>query len=216
MSQLVKVTSNIFDSVHVDFFTNETGDVIMTAEQIGSALGYANPRQSIINIYNRNKPRIEKYSVETKLISTDGKEYETRIFNEHGIYAMIFLSNKPKAIEFQEWVYERISEIRKNNFSMVTTSQPHPELIEKVRELESKIDSFITITSYEARMIQKGLAKRVYEVIQDASMRPLGFQELHREIRDRFGVPSYREIPRGEYINVMNYIKGWIPKKVTA
>lgn len=216
MSQLEKVTSNLFNDVECDFFTNESGEIVMTAEQIGSALGYANGRKAINNLYNRNRVRLDKFSDVLKTRATDGKMYETLIFNEHGIYALIFLSNKPKAIEFQEWVYERISEIRKNNFSMVTTDQPHPELLEKVKELETKIESYITLTSYEARVLQKAIARRVYELELNTDQRPQAFAELHREIRDRFGVPSYRDVPRTSFNHALNYVKGWIPKKVSA
>lgn len=216
MNQLSKVSSNIFNDVHVDFFENEKGDIIMTAEQIGSALGYSNPRQSIINLFNRNKSRLDKYSDETKLISTDGKEYVTRIFSEQGIYGLIFLSNKQKAVEFQEWVYGVISSIRKNGFYMQTTDVQVPELLQKVNELENKIESFITITSYEARILQKAINRRVYEVVKEQEQRSLGFQEIHREVRDRFGVPSYRDIAKNDFQNALGYIKAWIPKKVTA
>lgn len=214
--QLARVSSNIFNDVHVDFFKNENGDIIMTAEQIGSALEYSNPRQSIINLYNRNKVRLEKYSDETKLISTDGKEYATRIFSEQGIYGLIFLSNKPKAIEFQEWVYDVISSIRKTGFYMATTEIKVPELLEKVNNLEAKIESFVTLTSYEASLLQKAIAKRVCTVQPDKSERGELFREVHREIRDRFGVPSYRDVARVDFQDALNYVTNWIPKKRAA
>lgn len=216
MTALDKITSNLFGDVEVDFFQNERGDIIMTAEQIGSALGYANARKAINTIYDRNKVRLEKFSDYLKTRSTDGKMYETRIFNEHGIYALIFLSNKPNAIEFQEWVYQKISEIRQNNFSLVVSGEHQPELIQKVKELENKIDSMITISSYEARVVQKAINYRVCELVKDKEQRSLGFQEIHREIRDRFGVPSYRDIAKGDLNDAVGYIRAWIPKKVTA
>jgi prophage antirepressor-like protein len=213
MNQLTKVTSNIFNDVHVDFFKNDEGDIIMTAEQIGNALGYTHPRQSIINIFNRNKDRLEKFSVETNLISTDGKEYETRIFNEKGIYAIIMLSNKPKAIEFQEWVYDVISDIRKNGFFLPTTIE-QPELLEKINQLETKIESFVTLNSHEARTLQKSINRRVYELADEIEHRTRLFAEIHREIRDRFGVPSYRDVAKLDLTNVLNYVKAWMPKRV--
>jgi prophage antirepressor-like protein len=216
MTQLTKITSNIFNEVHVDFFKNEAGDIIMTAEQIGSALDYANPRQSIINLFNRNKARLEKYSVETKLISTDGKEYSTRIFTEQGIYGIIFLSNNKKAIDFQEWVYEIIRDIRKNGFYMQTTTVSQPELMSKVKELEFRLESFVTLNSYEASMLQKAIARRICEIEEDKTERSKYFRELHREIRDRFGVPSYRDVARTEFQAAINYVRNWIPRRTAA
>lgn len=211
-----KLTSQLFNDVECDFFQNESGDIIMTAEQIGSALEYADGKKAILTLFNRNKSRFEKFSDTLKVRATDGKEYETRIFNEHGIYALIFLSNKPKAIEFQEWVYARIAEIRKNSFSMITTEQSQPELFNRVKELENKIDSFVTLNSFEARMFQKAIAKRIYQLDLEPSHRPLAFAELHREIRDRFGVPSYRDVARLDFQKATTYVSAWIPKKVSA
>jgi prophage antirepressor-like protein len=213
MNQLTKLTSNIFNDVHVDFYRNEQDEIIMTAEQIGSALDYAYPRQSILKIFERNKERLQKFSVEVKLTATDGKEYETRIFNEQGIYALIFLSNKSKAIEFQEWVYGVITDIRKNGFHLPTTVQ-QPELLEKINQLENKLESFITLNSHEARTLQKAIARRIYEFEPNPTQKPSLFSEIHREIRDRFGVPSYRDVAKVDFQNVLNYVKAWMPKRV--
>jgi prophage antirepressor-like protein len=216
MNQLEKVQSNLFGDVECDFFTNEKGDIIMTAEQIGSALDYADGKKAILNLYARNPKRFEKFSTTLEMRALDGKLRETRIFNEQGIYALIFLSNKPKAIDFQEWVYERISDIRKNNFSMITSDQSQPELLTKVRQLENRLESFVTLNSYEARSLQKTIARRVYEIVDDPTAVPRSFAEIHREIRDRFGVPSYRDVQRLEYSNAINYVRNWIPRKVSA
>lgn len=213
MKQISKVSSNIFNDVHIDFFKTDSDEIIMTAEQIGSALGYADGRKSVLKVFERNVEVLEQYSDVVKLTATDGKEYDTRIFNEKGIYRIAFISKKPRAIEFQEWVLEVISTIRKTGFYMTTTEIKVPELIQKVNELENKIESFITITSYEARIIQKAIGRRVYTLVNVPEQRATSFQELHREIRDRFGVPSYRDLPKNDFQTTLLYINAWIPKK---
>lgn len=45
----------------------------MTREQIGRALEYKNPNDSIRTIHRRNKERLNKFAVSIKLNSTDGK-----------------------------------------------------------------------------------------------------------------------------------------------
>ncbi|MDF1511969.1 ORF6C domain-containing protein, partial [Robertmurraya sp. DFI.2.37] len=59
--------------------------------------------------------------------------------------------------------------------------------------LEQKIDEQITLTSGEQRRLQKGIAQRVYEIESDQVLRSKLFRELHREIKDRFGVASYKD-----------------------
>ncbi|WP_410551765.1 ORF6C domain-containing protein, partial [Arthrobacter sp. SIMBA_036] len=41
------------------------------------------------------------------------------------------------------------------------------------------------------------------------------FREIHREIKDRFGVASYKDIKRRELLSAIKYIENWIPRKVS-
>lgn len=56
-----------------------------TRDEIGSVLGYADPRQSIANIHNRHKERFSDKSVQINLICTDGKSYDTTVYNFKGV-----------------------------------------------------------------------------------------------------------------------------------
>lgn len=62
-----------FNGVLVDFYRDENNDVFMTREQIGRALEYKNPNDSIRTIHRRNKERLNKFAVSFKLNATDGK-----------------------------------------------------------------------------------------------------------------------------------------------
>ena len=96
-----------------DFYRDDEGNLYMTGEQIGRCLEYANPVQSISNLYKKHEDKLEKYSVLTKLMSTDGKSYKTRVFNERGIYLISMKSNQPKAWDFQEAVADILVQLRK-------------------------------------------------------------------------------------------------------
>ncbi|MED1942102.1 ORF6C domain-containing protein, partial [Cytobacillus firmus] len=65
------------------------------------------------------------------------------------------------------------------------------------------------------RRLQKGIAQKVYEVESDPKVRPRLFRELHREIKDRFGVASYKDVKRKELQSALRYIENWIPRKVS-
>lgn len=216
MNNLIKVTSNLFNEVHVDFFKSSTDEIIMTAEQIGSALGYSDGRKAVLKIFERNVDVLSHYSDVVSLTATDGKDYETRIFSEKGIYRIAFLSKKPKAIEFQEWALEVIQTIRKTGMYIQTTETTTPDLLQKVNELETKLNSFVTLDSHEQRLLQKAMGRRIYTLIEEKEKRHLAFAELHREIRDRFGVPSYRDVAKLDFQKGLQYIGGWIPKKVAS
>ncbi|WP_027410344.1 Rha family transcriptional regulator [Anoxybacteroides tepidamans] len=85
----------------------------------------------------------------------------------------------------------------------------------KILEIEYKVDEQITLTSGEQRRLQKGVAQRVYELETDPKERSRLFRELYREIKDRFGVASYKDVKRKELQAALRYIESWVPKKVS-
>lgn len=101
-----------FNGVLVDFYRDENNDVFMTREQIGTALEYAQPRKAIDKIHQRNKERLNKFSVGVKLGATDGKVYKTIVYNSRGVYEICRYSKQPKANAFYDWVYEVLETIR--------------------------------------------------------------------------------------------------------
>lgn len=122
--QLIK-TEN-FGTIQCDFWRDENGDILMTREQIGRALGYAEPRKAIQKIHERNKDRLDKFSVVTKLTTTDGKAYETYLYTAKGVYEICRFSRQPKADIFMDWVWDVVESIRKHGAYMT------PEKIEEV------------------------------------------------------------------------------------
>lgn len=63
-----------------DFYRDDNGNIYMTGEQIGRCLSYANPVQSISNLYKKYEDNLGEYSVVTRLMSTDGKRYKTIVY----------------------------------------------------------------------------------------------------------------------------------------
>lgn len=111
--ELSPVKQGEFLGVACDFYQDQDGNVYMTREQIGAALGYKNPQKAVDNIHARNKERLDRFSVPLKLRATDGKEYTTIVYVEKGIYEICRLSRQKVAHEFYDWVYEQISTLRK-------------------------------------------------------------------------------------------------------
>lgn len=77
-----------------------------TRDEIGSVLGYADPRQSIANIHNRHKERFSDKSVQINLICTDGKSYDTTVYNFKGVMEICRWSKQPKADMVMEALYD--------------------------------------------------------------------------------------------------------------
>src|SRR5690625_231067 len=70
------IKSSNFGSIQCDFYQKDD-EIFMTREQIGRALDYSDPIRAISKIHSRNPERLNRYSVVTKLTTTDGKRYKT-------------------------------------------------------------------------------------------------------------------------------------------
>lgn len=89
------------------------------------------------------------------------------------------------------------------------------EIRKELSLINEKVEEQITLTSGEQRAVQKEVAIKVYEIEDDPTIRPKLFRELHREIKDRFAVASYKDVRRQELQTVINYIRSWVPRKVS-
>jgi hypothetical protein len=89
------------------------------------------------------------------------------------------------------------------------------EIRKLITSVDNKVEEQITLTSGEQRRLQKGVARRVYEFTKDKTEAARLFRELYREIKDRFGVASYKDVKQRELQSAIRYIENWIPRKVS-
>lgn len=93
------------------------------------------------------------------------------------------------------------------------TSEEVEVLKEDVEELKDKVENQITLDHGEQRGLQRAIGRRVYEVeTHDVAKRKL-FSEIHREIKDRFGVASYKDVKRQDLQAAIGYVNAWIPRR---
>lgn len=156
------------------------------------------------------------------------------------VYKLAFKASNEVAEQFQDWLaIDVIPTIRKTGQyvpKMLTereqrieslkllleTSQRQDEMQKalnkhenKLLELSEKVDEQITLDHGEQRRLQKGVARRVYQFTDDKKEAARLFKELYREIKDRFGVTSYKDVKRKELLTAINYIENWVPRKVS-
>lgn len=89
------------------------------------------------------------------------------------------------------------------------------EIRKLVTDLDSKVEERITLDSGEQRRLQRCIATKVYELCGDSKERPKLFREIHREIKDRFAVASYKDVKRKELQSAIRYVENWIPRRVS-
>ena len=89
------------------------------------------------------------------------------------------------------------------------------EIRKLITQVDQKVEQQITLDHGEQRRLQKCIASKVYEISDNPKTRPKLFKEIYREIKDRFGVASYKDVKRQELQSAINYIENWVPRKVS-
>lgn len=119
MSNLKLITTENFGNISCDFYRNMNDDILLTREQIGSALEYTNPRKAIQKIHLKHKDRLEPLCLRKKEIRHPksggaGIEVETVYYTERGIMELCRWSRQPLASQFMDWCWDVIEKYRHN------------------------------------------------------------------------------------------------------
>lgn len=147
MTSLKLITTKNFGDLQCSFYRNINDDILLTRKQIGTALEYKYPDDALSRIHKKHKNRLDLLSVVVKLTSTDGKEYDTTLYSQRGIMEICRWSNKPKANQFMDWVWDIIERYRNkelidstllsstlNKLSLILDNQE-----ERISKLESQL-----------------------------------------------------------------------------
>ena len=116
---------------------------------------------------------------------------------------------------------EKLEEQIKNPFAnlsiqqmMIATLQEQEKIVDRVEVSENKVDNEIRVDNGEQRKIQRAVATRVYQrldiVPELIENKKFVFQAIYRDLKDRFGVASYRDIKRKDIKDCLEYISAWI------
>lgn len=211
------------------------GEPWFVARDVCAILEIGNTSQALVRLDDDEKGVIST--------DTPGGVQEMAAVNESGLYELVLGSKKQEAKEFKRWIKrEVLPSIRKTGAYAVSDNKVVPlserqaliqslkltaELAEEVEEvktiaqthsqkiieLEQKVDEQITIDHGEQRALQKAVARRVYEIENDPQRRRELFRQLHREIKDRWAVASYRDVRRSELQQVLRYVDAWMPRR---
>lgn len=91
------------------------------------------------------------------------------------------------------------------------------ELDDRVTSLEDKVERQMTIDHGQQRELQRAVSGRVMErlaTVVPARMvderKRFFFQALYHDLKDRFAVPSYRDIRPSDYPDAMEYVAHWV------
>lgn len=142
------ITTETFNNLPCSFYRNTNDDILLTREQIGQALEYADPSKAIRKIHLKHKDRLDELCVRIKLGSTQNganlsksEEQERVYYTERGIMEICRWSRQNNANLFMDWVWDIIEKYRHNNLDTTPNIQP-------------LIDNLTTLTSTMVQMQQ--------------------------------------------------------------
>lgn len=155
MSNLKLITTENFGNISCDFYRNMNDNILLTREQIGSALEYTNPRTAIKNIHRKHKDRLDELSIRIKSggyqnePTSKSEEQERVYYTERGIMEICRWSRQPLANQFMDWCWDVIEKYRNNqefantidNTALNTLTQAITALTSTVSTMQQDISS---------------------------------------------------------------------------
>lgn len=201
------------------------GEPWLVGKDVAQALGYTNPRKALADHVDEEDKRQEDG---VTIRDPMGREQNPTVINESGLYSLVLSSKLPGAKQFRRWVTsEVLPAIRKKGgythepksaMEMLRLqSQAMFELDDRMTALEEKVDNQMTIDHGQQRQLQRAVSARVLERVATViparmvrECKPMFFSALYRDLKDRFGVPSYRDVRVSDYPDAIAYINNWV------
>lgn len=155
-NNLKLITTETFGDLSCNFYRNLNDDILLTREQIGIALEYANPREAIKNIHRKHRDRLEPLSLRLKLSGCQteptlkSEEQECVYYTQRGVMEICRFSRQPLADKFMDWVWDIVEKYR--NHELATTHQMDMTPITKA--ITSMSQAITTLTANIAIMQQ--------------------------------------------------------------
>lgn len=125
-NNLKLITTETFGDLSCNFYRNMNDDILLTREQIGTALEYVNPSKAIQKIHFSHKDRLGNLCMritENRVPQNGGVgvDVETIYYTQRGVMEICRFSRQPKANQFMDWVWDIIEKYR--NYELTTTKQ---------------------------------------------------------------------------------------------
>lgn len=167
MSNLTLITTETFNNLPCNFYRNMNDDILLTREQIGQALEYADPSKAIRKIHLKHKDRLDELCVRIKLGSTQNganlsksEEQERVYYTERGVMEICRWSRQKNANIFMDWTWDIISKYRHNELNTTPNIQP---LIDAITTLTQTVSTMQQdISSLKESSIKKKFPDKKY------------------------------------------------------
>jgi prophage antirepressor-like protein len=134
MNTQLKTLANPFQFTDLDVRTaiDERNDVWFCAKDVCEILDITWGGPTLENMPEKCKGMLK--------LHTPGGEQNAIFINEAGLYRLIFRSNKPKAEQFADWVYEEVlPTIRKHGFYGALPAKDYIAVVKQISQLTDQL-----------------------------------------------------------------------------
>ena len=154
----------------------------------------------------------------TYTVAGNNKEYKNYLLTKKGCELVAHKRTGKDGIIFTALYIEKFHAMEESLKKPMTIedliimqAQEVKKVKDKVDTLEFKVDNKITLDSGEQRKVSKEVGKRVYERSQKTGVPvKILYQALYRDLKDIFGVASYKDIKQKDLEDALKYINNWI------
>lgn len=217
-STLKLITTEKFGDLDCDFYRNLNDDILLTREQVGMALEYANPSKAIRKIHLAHKDRLEPLCTRQKLDSEGcphfganlkSEEQERVYYTQRGVMEICRFSRQPKANIFMDWVWDIIEKYRAGELydrssinmkpitdTLATLTQAITTLTQNMSDMKNDIDDikqnqrnrYLLERRYPSAWYRKMAPK--YKLLQEyfECSRSELYSSIYKELEDTYDV----------------------------
>lgn len=171
MTNLKLITTENFGELQCNFYRNMNDDILLTREQIGTALEYKNPIKAIQKIHLKHSDRLESLCMRAKIEGstqiggdlTKSDEQERVYYTERGIMELCRWSRQPKANLFMDWVWDIVEKYRnKEIVDIVLLSSTLNKMVSILEKQEERITKAESQLQESKQIEEKSTYKKPY------------------------------------------------------
>ena len=216
MNNLQSFTNEEFGEIRTVQVNNET---YFVGKDVAESLEYNEPHKAI------QRHVQEDDRMKHPVTDSTGREQETWVITESGLYALIFGSKLESAKRFKHWVTsEVLPAIRKTGSYEMEQYSPEMKAIlmhdKKLVKMDERVTDLENNTTIDYGQ-QQALGDIVNRVVIEAlggkgspAYREIGkkvFAECNRDLKHYFNVNARNNVPKKRFEEAVEYVKNWQP-----
>lgn len=203
-----------------------TKDIRMTSIELAeiTGKGHKNILRDIRYEIQELGEEISRLKFEPREYESRGKKYPLYILNKSGVMQLVLrydpLARHKALTKLEELEKGQVQQLPQTYEEMIIMQAQSmqdfkTDVDHRFKLMDQKVDNQITLDHKLQRKIQKAVGKRVYELLGEGTddykrYSKKYFAAIYRDIKNRMGIPSYKDVKKMDYEAVLNYVKHWV------